>query len=339
MQNLSGNTTSVTDYQTKQIQSLYLLKVTNEVSSQLMVALGALAVLCAIFNISTILSSKVMRTKTYMSIFGVSIGNVIYNITYIKLGITRLVLDIQKHPQIISQLQCMLEDCSRVFTPVSSKGFYCLCAIDRFIAVYKPHWYKTSYPWWLFPLLVILNLCNAFLDVGIAFYGTSDKILIPLCAYTFATPVDYLSFISNKNLIFLAVTILSNLATMITVYVRLRNVRMAGGNVKQAKKELQTKALWSLAAMLVAYLITVLLSTVLSKIYAYPALEPQLRLAPLYNVLGQMTPVCDFAIFMWLNKDYRKAFLKLFHCCNLFSKYSTNTVVDLTTRGQSLSHR
>lgn len=333
MQNLSNYSRSASEYKILQSQSLYFLNITNEASSQFMISIGVPAILCSIFNMVTILSSTDMRTKTYFSIVGVSFGDFIDNIMFVKMAVSRMVSYSLKRPMVYSQLQCLLEDCCRIFGPILSRGCFCICAVDRFLAVYKPRWYMTSYPRWLYPLLVCCAVSNAMADALIPFMATSDKIFISLCSFTQSTSSDILSFSSNKNMIILIISLFAYFAIAVLIYIHTSKVRKARGNVKQqANNEIQTKVFRTVAIMFFAYCITVISSTIVYKTILFMDFEFQLRMAPLMNTLQQLSPICDFIILSALNKDFRKAFAKLFNCDKLFKTFSpnaSNEVIDL----------
>lgn len=313
MSNSSINASS--SYMTLLYQGLYVARLSLDITTVPQIFFGIISVACALFTILTISTTKSLHRRNYYFIIGVAVGDLIYSLHFIRIAVSRLVWNSQNTLSlhlVQSQMDCMIDDFPRAFAPSLCKGFFCLCAIDRFLAVYKPHWYNSSYPTWLFPFLVVLGFLYASLDITFMFLFASTETLVPACAYTIASDSDVLVAVSAKNNVTVGLAVAVYIATIFTVYIRLGSVKRNGGNIDDARKEMQTKVVWTLALMLGSFVSTTVAGMVMYKVYYLKPIDVQLRYSVVTNTLQQLNAATDLAVLLWKNKDFRSGFLKLF---------------------------
>lgn len=308
-----------------QSYSLYLVGIHDEFSNQISITIAVTSISFSMLIIVSILSSKEMRKKTYLLLIGVSVFDVIQCIAALKTGVYRLIMDERKEPMVYSQLHCFFEELVRAISPVLSRGFFCLIAIDRFLAVCKPFWYKSKYPSYLFPVLVLLNFLQSSLDLLLAYLGINDQILTPWCTFQSSTSAAMLSIITTKNTVLLVVTIFVYVASIALVYFRLRKVKQSHGDVQAANKELQITVIWTLAMIVGSYTLTMFASSMFLKWFLFQSIEVQMRFSLIPNALLQIQPIVDFVVLMLRNKSFRSAFRKCFQSRNIIVPSSTTS--------------
>lgn len=291
-------------YDTVIRQNIYLSAIKNEYFNQVQTVVSTVGLLCALCIILTILTTKSLRYKTYFLFLGVSLGDVLTESIFLYNSIFSLS---EKNPQVWNQFECIFQDIPRIVGPTLSKGFFCLNAVDRFVAVYNPLWYNSEYPRWMFYCMLLCIFFNAFFDVVIFILGSDKKILIPLCFSTIATNETNITIVTSKNTVVVVIAVAVCAASVAVVYLRLKKIKKQNGDVIAARKRMQTKVLWTLVFMLASYVATIAASAVTYKIYYTKSIEFQVRYGFIVNGFLEVTPMCDLTILTWRSSDFRSA--------------------------------
>lgn len=318
MQNISNLTfgTNSTNFEILQRQSIYLLGIVNGGSSQSLVCLSMIGFLSGFIIFTTIFWTKSLRTKNYILIASVALGDMILASTIMSMGIRRLISSQTNSPMISNQVQCLLQDGSRVLGIALINSFFLGCAVDRFIAVSLPHWYSKVYPNWLFYVGVGFTYVRAVSEPLLLFIGTSNEIFLPICAYTFASTAASLDAQATRSNIVLCFICIVYASTMVVVYIRLGKVKKHHGNISEAKKQMQTKVIHTLAVMLSGYVCTVVASSILYRFTVKQIFEVQLKYGALGFAFQEVSAACNFTILFWKNKEFRSAVFDIFRYKN-----------------------
>lgn len=304
-------------------QSLVLLGIVNSGPSQIFICLSLIGFFSGFSVFVTIVATKNLHTKNYALIACVAIGDMILAPNLMSIGIRRIIAYNNNTPMLFTQFQCMLEDCSRVFAMSVINSFFLGCAIDRFIAVTKPQWYSKVYPGWLFKLGVCFTFIRAASEALILFLGSSRETIIPICGFTFATTTDILDAQTiRSNFVFGGICLIYIL-TMAVVYVRLGKVKKQQGNLTEARKQMQTKIIWTLALMLGGYVATIIASAILYRFTIKQTFDVQLKYGAIGFTFQEFSAACNLIILTWKNQDFRKGLFRLYG----FQKYEMNNAV------------
>lgn len=313
MNNLSENVSSYSQSELVIVESLSILASFNNGPSQITMCVGLTSIFCALCIIITIFTSKKLTTKNYVYIAFITLGDLLATVVTVSIAIQRMIAYHRGTHIVVDQVQCLLEDSWRIFASASIICFFILAAVDRFLAVAKPHWYNTVYPRWLFYLMLVISLAQAgFLVLGL-FLGADSKILIPVCAWYISTTSDVIDAITVYSRVATATIAVVQLATIGTVYLRLGNVKKQGGNIIESKSEMKIKVVWTLTLMMFSYFLTVGAATTCFKIFLNVSIGFTLRHTIIINVLNMLNPVFNFSILMWRTRDFRKSFMRIAH--------------------------
>lgn len=296
-------------------QSLEILEWSNSGPTQITIINGFVSIYCAICIIVTIILSKKLTHKSYVFIALIALGDILMAATTVSIAIRRMIAYHTGSHTVVNQFQCLLEDSWRLFAAVIVLSFLFSAALDRFIAVVKPQWYSAYYPKYLFQVIIFFNFVQAGILTYSLFLGSDEKILIPVCAFYIATTQNIIFWITVYSQFTTVAVTVTQLAAIITVYVRLGKVRKTGGNVCQAKNEMQVKVVTTLSIMLVSYLITVAAAAICFKYFLLVGMEFMLKYNVIINLMNMLNPIFNFSILMWKNDDFRTSYARIIRIC------------------------
>lgn len=287
---------------TKILQSQYygnILALTMSLIGVLMASTQAVLILCW----------KPLRGTHQILILTVAFGDgfkgLVYAISYIKrLGKTS---DLQ------TNMECLLS-----LLPVCVSTYYCLISVlclsaERLIAIAAPIWYR-SHSRGLKIGLVIVSVVLSMLCALLLMPGASPNRWSVHCSLI-TSPTDLVRKIGAAIQNILALAMLSvNMATGIIVLRRWKLAQKLREDMQVLKRELQLNVLKTLFAVVSLFLISIFAGAVLMTIMNFAMWNEQrvAEYAPYVATLGLCRGMLDFMIYMALNPEYRKGFMKVF---------------------------
>lgn len=225
-------------------------------------------------------------------------------------GIKRLVRAVWSIPETNSQLKCLLEMFIPFLSQIASINFAAAICVDRLFAVSKPNTYRLAHSYYTIFLTGLAwgySLCLG----GFYFYQSSNDVMLATCTLVGIMEESFYNYQNAQSTVLAVFTSVSYIAVLITMRFKLK-VANKEQRLAQNKGNLERQITLTLSAVMFAYLVTQLASTI--GLTAIEGLETQTRntLGPLFRVLPVISSGIDFWIYLWRSNEFRSGFVSTF---------------------------
>lgn len=264
--------------------------------------------------ILTISVSKPLHNKSHFIVLSYSISECIYSLCYFCAGLIRYLAYFYGRPETSTQLMCILKQ-----VPLNSTGhvvtlFTLTLALDRFLCVRAPVFYKTRRT---LNYVLALNLfcwCGSMAKVPFAFLSYDPYKKFPVCTLASSFSQSYVTYSTAESGVAVALTAALYAATASILLYRYKNTKFVSSNEKREwRRQMDLDVCVAMSAVGALYVITygtraVLTAIVTSKL----SLELNQKIIPFSTALFFGNAASHLFVYLILNKVFRKNFFRIF---------------------------
>lgn len=281
------------------------------------IVVGSITVFLNFLIILNIIKSKTLRTKCYFLIANSSAAAIIYSGSFAITAVKRILRFYFGVSEVKTKLMCNLEMFTCYFGQSACASLPLATAIDRLLATVVPVKYRNMGSRGA-GLLSALGWVYAAVDSGFTFYGSKMNSIVLNCNLVSTT--DMLYEIQSSCAIALAATVvIIYVSVMILLQNQIKQAKSKSQNTAVKKAKLRLKVARALSVDSCVHLITQVSTRI------------GLALLPLFPYLNQWTTASymritlflgsslSFFVFMTLNSEFRRCFLRLVGLANFVS--------------------
>lgn len=286
------------------------------------ILVGLLATVTNFLELLTITRNKKLQTRCYFLIGNLAFASIINGISYIALGIKRLIrfhLDIS---EVSTKLSCVGEMFTCSFGQTAIVFLPLATAIDRMYATTNPAAYKTMNRTFTV-IITVVAWSVALLDSSFSFFGSDQKKLVANCNLVSATDLLYIIQSSVEITVTCLITACYIILTFILQH-QCTKAKSRSETIAAAKMKVQVKVLTTLGIESSIHLLTQFITRV--GLAALTPLSPEARFqyAPYIRLIIILGSGVNLFVFIIVNSEFKLYFKRTISC-------QTNLVLPVTT--------
>lgn len=277
------------------------------------IILGSLATLSNVLEFTTIAKDKKLKTRCYFLIANISIASIIYGVSYVAVGIKRLIRLYFMIPEVNTKRMCAAEMFTCSFGQTATVFLPLATAVDRICAAIMPIKYKNmSSQFAIFS--ASMTWIMALVDSSFSFFGSDQNNLIANCNLVSATELLYQVQSTVEMIVSVLVTI-CYFSVILLLQKQLSDAKIKSENLAAAKTKIQIKVAKTLGIDSSIHLITQVATRV--GLAVLTPMSPEIRFlyAPFIRLIIIVGSGASLVVFLAINKEFQMAFRRTFICC------------------------
>lgn len=269
------------------------------------VTFGSLCILCNCLIVFVIVKWKPLHTNCQYLLVNLAISNALYGLCLVAQGCRGLIMNSKHIAATETQMNCLIIVFPPHFSSTVSHWLTLAISFDRFLAVFKPIFYKNlskSYS-------IAMNVsCWSYglLQSCLIFYTYSETELEPVCHSNTGTISSFYNIMNGIfGVIVCVLVVLLYVGTVITIKLKMRKVRKK----PPTKNDLEVNIVKTLAVV-VGFYIACWLTTTVGTIVAMSTLpENQLDVVgAIFRAVTALDATSNFLIYLTMSKAFRVGF-------------------------------
>lgn len=289
------------------------------------ILVGILATVTNILELVTIIKNKKLHSRCYFLIGNLSVASIINGLSYIALGIKRLVRLQLSIPEITTKTACAGEmfTCSYGQTAIVFLPF--ATAVDRMYATTKPTIYKTMNR--SFTLIItVVAWSVALLDSSFSFFGTDQNNLVANCNLVSATDLLYIV----QSTVEISVTCLITfcyITLAVVLQTQYKKTKSRSETIAAAKMKVQIKVVTTLGIESSIHLLTQLITRIGLAVLTPLSAEARFQYAPFIRLIIILGSGMNLFVFILVNSEFKLAFKRtILRQSNLIVPFTTSHI-------------
>lgn len=290
--------------------------------------MSPISIVTNLLVVITITSTKSLHNKSQYAILSYSVAEVVYGFVYFGTGLKRYLSFALGYPETANQLWCIAQQIPLTATGRGVQLFSLAVAVDRFLCLAAPIFYKTRNPSTYIAAMNVIIWGHVCILACLAFAKYDTTKLFPVCSHATSFDRVFVTLNIDEGNFLTALTAATYVFSAAILFRRYKSATLAGEQQKRDwKRQMEFDVFLTVSVIGVFYLSTAGITNIISAIATMiGTLEATVMLSPVASAFVFLGSTSHLFVYLKMNRVFRHSFMRA------VLKPADNTVLPLTIR-------